>query len=55
MIEKSRQPIIKLRNAFIYFMISFILLCTEAFWLKNRGYDKVSYLIFTYPTSYFLT
>lgn len=50
----SRQPIIKLRNAFIYFMISFILLCTEAFWLKNSGYDKVSYLIFTYPTSYFL-
>ena len=36
------------------FTISLTLLCVEAFILRSEGQTAVSYIVFTFPTSYFL-
>ena len=50
----GNTPVLSKRIANIGFILSFLMLCTEAFFLKARGYIKVSYIVFSYPTAYFL-
>jgi len=50
----GNTPVLSKRMAIIGFILSFFMLCTEAFFLKARGQIKVSYIVFSYPTAYFL-
>lgn len=44
----------KRRNSRLGLLFSLGLLTIEAFFINNKGYDKCSYLIFSYPTACFL-
>lgn len=50
----GNTPILSKRMAIIGFIISLLMLGTEAYFLKARGQIKVSYIVFSYPTAYFL-
>lgn len=49
-----KTTVLSKRAAIIGFVLSFLALCTEAFFLRAAGYVKVSYIIFSYSTAYFL-
>lgn len=49
-IENEKSTVFKVLG----FILAFLMLCVEAFFLKGKGQTAVSYIFFTYPTAYFL-
>ena len=50
----GNTPVLSKRMANVGFMLSFLMLCAEAFFLRAQGHTKVSYIVFSYPAAYFL-
>lgn len=53
-VQISTKRVRKKRVQLIGFCVSFLLLLAEAFALRAAGIEKVSYILFTLPASYFL-